>query len=76
MFTQQMCIDRSIISDVKELEIVGSHLGPYAYSSTMQLLSEKSVKTEKMVTHDLPLSDWRKDILPLQNGSIMQWGLL
>ena len=57
-----MCVDRSIISDVKELEIVGSHLGPYVYSSTMQLLSEKSVKTEKMVTHDLPLSDWRKDI--------------
>jgi len=62
VFAEKSCIDFSIISDVKELEIVGGHLGAYTYPLAINYLSEGLVKVDDIVTHNFPLKDWKKAI--------------
>ena len=62
VFAEKTSLDWSIISDIKELEIVGGHLSPYTYPLAIKYLSEGSIKTDKVVTHNIPLKDWRKAI--------------
>jgi L-iditol 2-dehydrogenase len=62
VFAEKTSIDFSIISDIKELEIVGGHLGPYAYPLAIKYLAQGLVKTDKIVTHNFPLKDWKKAI--------------
>lgn len=62
VFAEKVSIDFSIISDVKELEIIGGHLGAYSYPLAIKYLKEGLVKVDKIVTHDFPLSEWKKAI--------------
>jgi len=62
VFAKKTCIDFSIISDVKELEIIGGHLGAYTYPLAIKYLNEGLVHTEKIATHNFPLPEWRKAI--------------
>jgi len=48
-------IDWSVIGDVKELNIHGAHLGPYAYPLAIEYLRNGVVNGEALVTHQLPL---------------------
>ncbi|MBN1580954.1 MAG: alcohol dehydrogenase catalytic domain-containing protein [Anaerolineae bacterium] len=57
-----VAIDWSIIGDVKELNIHGSHLGPYSYPKAIQYLSKDTIATDKIVTHTMPLADFQKGI--------------
>jgi len=62
VFAEKTCIDFSIISDIKELEIVGGHLGAYTYPLAIKYLAQGLVKTDKIITHDFSLKDWKKAI--------------
>lgn len=62
VFAKKTSIDFSIISDVKELEIIGGHLGAYTYPLAIKYLNEGLVHTEKIATHNFPLPEWRKAI--------------
>ena len=61
VFTEQPNFDFSIIVD-KELEIMGALLGTWAYPQAIKFLTEGLVKTDKIVTHNFPLKDWKKAI--------------
>ncbi len=60
VFAEKVCIDFSIIGDIKELEIIGGHLAFHTYPLAIKYLSEGLVKTDKIVTHNLPLKKWRE----------------
>jgi L-iditol 2-dehydrogenase len=62
VFAEKTCIDFSVISDIKELEIVGGHLGLRTYPLAIEYLATGLVKTDKINTHDFPLSEWKKAI--------------
>lgn len=62
VFAEKVCIDFSIISDIKELEIVGGHLGPYTYPTAIRLLQNGYIEAEKIVTHNFRLKGWRRAI--------------
>jgi L-iditol 2-dehydrogenase len=62
VYGERAAIDWSIISDIKELEIVGGHLAPYVYPVAIRLLSRKLIRYDKIVTHVFSLKDWRKAI--------------
>lgn len=62
VFAEKVNIDFSIISDVKELEIIGGHLGAYTYPLAIKYLARGLVKTDQIITHNFPLKDWRKAI--------------
>jgi threonine dehydrogenase-like Zn-dependent dehydrogenase len=48
-------VDWSIIGDMKELNIHGSHLGPYSYPRAIEYLRNGVVDGATLVTHRLPL---------------------
>jgi threonine dehydrogenase-like Zn-dependent dehydrogenase len=52
----------NVISEFKELEIVGGHLSPNTYPLALKYLSEGKVKASEMVTHRFPLSEFERAI--------------
>jgi threonine dehydrogenase-like Zn-dependent dehydrogenase len=50
--------DWTIIGDSKELNLMGSHLGPYCYPSVIQSLVSGAVDGSVFITHELPIEDY------------------
>jgi threonine dehydrogenase-like Zn-dependent dehydrogenase len=55
-------VDWSIIGDVKELTIHGSHLGPHCYEKAIHYIENGDVNVEALVSHTLPLDDYQKGL--------------
>lgn len=55
-----VAVDWSIIGDQKELNIYGSHLGPYCYPLAIQYLQNGVIDGAKLVTHVLPLAEFHE----------------
>ena len=60
VFGKETSADWSIIGDRKELDVRGSHLGPYCYPIAIDLLERGLVTSKGIVTHDFPLEDWEQ----------------
>ena len=58
VFTQPVNIDWTIIGDTKELNIHGSHLGPYCYPLAIEMMRKGQVPAEDIVTHAFPLEQY------------------
>ena len=59
---EPVTVDWTIIGDSKELNIHGSHLGPYCYPVAIKMLEERRLPMDRIVTHNLPLSAFQKGI--------------
>jgi len=57
-----VAVDWSIIGDAKELNIHGSHLGPYCYPKAIRYIADGTVAADRIVTHAFPLADFQKGI--------------
>ena len=57
-----VAVDWSIIGDAKELNIHGAHLGPYCYPAAIRYLADGTIAADRIVTHTLPLSEFRAGI--------------
>ncbi|MGI9861153.1 alcohol dehydrogenase catalytic domain-containing protein [Moorella naiadis] len=55
VFGEPTTVDWSIISDRKELDVLGSHLGPYCYPLVIEGIASGKLPTRGVVTHKLPL---------------------
>jgi len=60
VFGHEAKVDWSIIGDQKELDIRGSHLGPYCYPLAIEYLRKRLVKVDMIVTHTFPLREYKK----------------
>jgi threonine dehydrogenase-like Zn-dependent dehydrogenase len=58
VFSQPTQVDWTIIGDTKELNIHGSHLGPYCYPLAIEMLLKGQVPAEDIVTHAFPLEQY------------------
>jgi len=63
-----VAVDWSIIGDVKELNIHGSHLGPYCYPLAIEYLRKGIVDGEALVTHRLPLNKFAEGLELVHRG--------
>ncbi|WP_445989516.1 MDR/zinc-dependent alcohol dehydrogenase-like family protein [Chromobacterium haemolyticum] len=68
VFKDPVCEDWSIISDRKELDILGSHLGPYCYPHVIDGILDQSLPTQGVVTHALPLARFREGFDLVRSG--------
>ncbi len=68
VFKDLVEVDWSIISDRKELNVLGGHLGPYCYRPTIEWITDGSLPTEGVVSHKLPLSEWRTGFEMVASG--------
>lgn len=60
VFKDPVTVDWSIISDRKELDLLGAHLGPYCYPLVIKGIGNGDFPADGVVTHILPLKDFAK----------------
>ncbi|MGP4038922.1 MDR/zinc-dependent alcohol dehydrogenase-like family protein [Gracilibacillus sp. D59] len=68
VFKDPVTIDWSIIGDRKELDVLGSHLGPYCYPIVIDGIANGDFPTEGVVTHQLKLEDFEEGFQMVKNG--------
>lgn len=68
VFKDPVTIDWSIIGDRKELDVLGSHLGPYCYPIVIDGIAKGDFPTEGVVTHQLPLEDFEQGFEMVKSG--------
>jgi threonine dehydrogenase-like Zn-dependent dehydrogenase len=60
--------DWTIIGDTKELDLYGSHLGPYCYAQVIRLLAEGFPDANQFISHSLPLEQFLDGIALVERG--------
>lgn len=60
VFGAPTTIDWSIIGDRKELDVLGSHLSPYAYPFVIENITNGNLKTNGVVSRMFPIEEWEK----------------
>ena len=68
VFGEEVTADWSIISDRKQLDVYGAHLGPYCYPLTIAGIADGRLPTEGVVTDVLPLSEWKAGFEKMKKG--------
>ncbi|GGD61892.1 MDR/zinc-dependent alcohol dehydrogenase-like family protein [Paenibacillus nasutitermitis] len=68
VFKDPVTVDWSIISDRKELDILGSHLGPYCYPLVIDGIAKGDFPTDGVVTHQLPLEKYLEGFDLMKKG--------
>jgi threonine dehydrogenase-like Zn-dependent dehydrogenase len=58
VFAELVTADWNVIGDGKEVTIVGSHLSGLTYPATIKGIASGRIRTDGLVTHKVPLSDW------------------
>ncbi|MCS7461401.1 alcohol dehydrogenase catalytic domain-containing protein [Paenibacillus doosanensis] len=69
VFKDPVTVDWSIISDRKELDVLGSHLGPYCYPLVIDGIKSGIFPTEGVVTHKLPLEQYMEGFELMKKGT-------
>jgi erythritol/L-threitol dehydrogenase len=59
---EPVTVDWTIIGDTKELNIHGSHLGPYCYPVAIDMLAKGLLPMEHIITHQMPLASFQDGI--------------
>jgi threonine dehydrogenase-like Zn-dependent dehydrogenase len=72
VFKEDVTVDWSIISDDKELDVLGAHLGPHCWPAAIAMIESGKLPLDKICTHQLPLADFQKglDMVSAGNESI------
>ncbi|MDY3251110.1 MAG: alcohol dehydrogenase catalytic domain-containing protein [Candidatus Choladocola sp.] len=60
VFGAPTTVDWSIIGDRKELDVLGSHLSPYAYPFVIENITNGKLKTNGVVSSSFPIEEWEK----------------
>lgn len=68
VYNDATTVDWSIIGDRKELDLRGAHLSPNAYQSAIRFVHKGQIKPEKVITHEIPLGDFKKGFEMVEKG--------
>lgn len=62
VFKDDVTVDWSIISDDKELDVRGAHLGPYCWPAAVAMVESGVLPLDDICTHQLPIEDFQKGL--------------
>ena len=62
VFKDDVSVDWSIISDDKELDVRGAHLGPHCWPAAARMLESGVLPMDQIVTHQLPVKDFQEGL--------------
>jgi threonine dehydrogenase-like Zn-dependent dehydrogenase len=68
VFKEDVSVDWSIISDDKELDVLGAHLGPGCWPAAIRLIESGRLPLDEICTHQLPLSEFQKGLDLVASG--------
>lgn len=69
VFAEPVSVDWSIISDDKELDIRGAHLGPNCWPAAVRMLEGGTLPMDRICTHQLPLADFGQGLDLVSDGT-------
>ncbi len=69
VFGSDVSVDWSIISDDKELDVLGAHLGPYCWPAAIRMIESGVLPMDEICTHQLPLADFQKGLDLVGSGT-------
>jgi threonine dehydrogenase-like Zn-dependent dehydrogenase len=69
VFKDDVTVDWSIISDDKELDIRGAHLGPHRWPAAIRMIESGRLPLDRICGHQLPLPDFQKGLDLVTDGS-------
>lgn len=70
VFQNPVTVDWTIIGDSKELDIHGAHLSPNTYPVAIRMLQQGVLPMDKILSHALPLKEFRKGMELAADGAI------
>jgi threonine dehydrogenase-like Zn-dependent dehydrogenase len=68
VFGSDASVDWSIISDDKELDVLGAHLGPHCWPAAIKMIESGVLPMDKICTHQLPLTEFQKGLDLVASG--------
>jgi erythritol/L-threitol dehydrogenase len=69
VFKDDVTVDWSIISDDKELDIRGAHLGPHCWPAAIRMVESGRLPLDRICTHQLPLKDFQRGLDLVADGT-------
>jgi threonine dehydrogenase-like Zn-dependent dehydrogenase len=69
VFGSDVSVDWSIISDDKELNVLGAHLGPYCWPAAIRMIESGILPLDKICSHQLPLAEYQKGLDLVARGT-------
>jgi threonine dehydrogenase-like Zn-dependent dehydrogenase len=69
VFGSDVTVDWSIISDDKELDVRGAHLGPHCWPAAIRMLESGILPMDRICTHQLPLSQFQDGLDLVADGT-------
>jgi threonine dehydrogenase-like Zn-dependent dehydrogenase len=68
VFGSNVSVDWSIISDDKELDVRGAHLGPFCWPAAIRMLQSGRLPMDKICTHQLPVEKFQEGLDLVADG--------
>lgn len=62
VFKDPVSVDWSIISDDKELDVRGAHLGPYTWPAAIRMIESGRLPMDRICGHQLPLEKFQEGL--------------
>jgi len=69
VFKEDVTVDWSIISDDKELDVLGAHLGPNCWPAAIKMIESGRLPLDEICTHQFPLVDFQKGLDMVADGT-------
>jgi erythritol/L-threitol dehydrogenase len=69
VFKDKVTVDWTIISDDKELDIRGAHLGPHCWPPAIRMVESGALPLDRICTHQLPLTDFQQGLELVADGT-------
>lgn len=69
VFKDKAAVDWSIISDDKELDVLGAHLGPHCWPAAIKLIEDGKLPMESICTHQFPLERFQEALDTVADSS-------
>ena len=69
VFKDDVTVDWSIISDDKELDVLGAHLGPHCWPTAIEMIQSGRLPMDRICTHQLPLEQFEDGLDLVADGS-------
>jgi len=68
VFKDDVTVDWTIISDDKELDVLGAHLGPRCWPAAIRLIERGLLPLDEICTHQLPLAEFARGLELVESG--------
>ncbi len=69
VFGSDVTVDWSIISDDKELDVLGAHLGPHCWPAAIRMIESGVLPMDKICSHQLPLDEFQRGLELVAGGT-------